>query len=117
MADTKKPSTVIYLASDGMGRGDDDLGRDLMGPFFDTLAHHATDISHVLCVNRGVLLALEDSPVIEDMRCLANTGVTILCCTTCLRHFDALERLGVGSASTMMEIVAIQLAADRILAP
>ncbi|HSH14103.1 MAG TPA: sulfurtransferase-like selenium metabolism protein YedF [Desulfurivibrionaceae bacterium] len=110
-------STVIYLNSPYMGRGDDSLGEKLLAVFLDTLANIAPRISHVVLVNGGVKLACSGSPVLEQLQNLASTGVAILSCGTCLNHFVIKDRLQAGKVSNMMEIVEVLSNSARIINP
>lgn len=110
-------ATVIYLNSTSMGRGDDSLGEKLLAAFLDTLANVAPRVSHLVLVNGGVKLACAGSPVLEQLRNLASTGVAILSCGTCLNHFVIKDRLQAGKVSNMMEIVEVLSNSARIINP
>ncbi len=92
-AQPQRPSagpTVVVLGSDQMGTGDSELGRVLMKSFIYALT---------------------------DLRKLAERGVEILSCGTCLNFFNLTEQLGVGAVTNMYEIVQSQMAAGRIVRP
>lgn len=110
-------TTVVYIASDTMGRGDDVLGRKLMKVYLDTLSHFAKEISHVIFVNAGVKLAIAGSPALDHIRDLENMGVTVLSCGACLDHFSIKDQLAVGIVSNMYAILEVKLRAGRILSP
>jgi selenium metabolism protein YedF len=110
-------ATVVYIGSDTMGRGDDDLGRKLMKVYLDTLSHFAREISHLIFVNSGVKLAVEGSPALDHLRDLADMGVEILSCGACLDHFGLKEKLAAGVVSNMYAILEVKLRAGRILSP
>ncbi|MCA1765730.1 MAG: hypothetical protein LC633_05720 [Desulfobulbaceae bacterium] len=44
-----------------MGRGDDELGANLLAIYLDTLSNFARQLSHVILVNSGVKLACRGS--------------------------------------------------------
>jgi selenium metabolism protein YedF len=108
---------VVYVSSEGMGSGDDALGAVLMAAFLDTLSHFERDVSHVIFVNAGAKLAVEGSPVLEQLRQLEQVGVKILVCGTCLNHFGVKDMLAVGSVSNMYAIIETLLKAGRIVRP
>ena len=110
-------STVVLVASEGVGRGDEDLGRILMAAFLDTLAQFAGEISHLVLWNAGARLAVQGSPVLDQIRALEQTGVEVLVCGTCLNHFGIKDRLAAGSVSNMYAILETLLGAGRILSP
>jgi len=92
---------VVYVSSEGMGRGDDLLGATLMEAFLDTLSHFKEDLSCAIFVNGGAKLAVEGSPLLVQLRQLEQMGVELLVCGTCLNHFGIEEKLAVGSVSNM----------------
>lgn len=113
----ERRAAVVYIGSDTMGRGDDDLGRKLMKIYLDTLSHFAKEISHLILVNAGVKLAVEGSAALDHIRDLADMGVEILSCGTCLDHFGIKEKLGAGVVSNMYTILEVKSKAGRILSP
>lgn len=108
---------VVYIASEGMGSGDEALGRILMAAFLDTLAQWKDDLSHVIFVNGGAKLAARGSPVLDQIRQLEQVGATVLVCGTCLRHFGIEKQLAVGSVSNMFAILDVLTRAGRIIRP
>ncbi len=108
---------VVYVSSEGMGRGDDELGAVLMEAFLDTLAQFQDELSHVIFVNAGVKLAVEGSPVLGPIRQLEEMGAEVLACGTCLKHFGLQDRLAVGSVSNMFVILETLAGAQRIIRP
>jgi selenium metabolism protein YedF len=109
--------TVVQVTSETLGRGDEELGAILMAKFLDTLASFEGRVSHALFLNGGARLAVEGSPVLEQLRQLEQLGVRVLVCGTCLDHFGARDRLAAGGASNMYEIVDLLSSAERILRP
>ena len=110
-------NTVVYVSSAVMGRGDDELGAILMGAFLDTLSQFKNEISHAIFVNAGAKLAVEGSPVLEQLRQLEGLGVQVLVCGTCLNHFGIKDKLAVGSVSNMYAIIETLSRAGRIIRP
>jgi selenium metabolism protein YedF len=114
---TSAKNTVVYVSSEGMGRGDEELGATLMAAFLDTLSQFKGEISHAIFVNAGAKLATEGSPVLEQLRQLDQVGVQVLVCGTCLNHFDIKDRLAVGGVSNMYAIIDTLSKAGRIIRP
>ncbi len=108
-------SLVIYVSSESLGRGDEELGRVLMRAYLDTLAQFAKEISHVIFINSGVKLAVEGSPVLEQIQALERMGAQVLCCGTCLNHFQLADKLQVGSISNMLAILEVLSRAARVM--
>lgn len=112
-----KRNTVIAITSDTMGSGDDTLGTKLMISFFRTLVLLEPIPVSVVFYNSGVKLALDDSPVIDQITELKDKGTSIYLCTTCINHFGIKDRLPVGSFSDMYQILNILKDADHIIRP
>jgi selenium metabolism protein YedF len=115
--DIKSEKVVVYIGSNSMGRGDDDLGKILMASYLDTLSHFAKYIDKIIFVNTGVKLAVEGSPVLDSLRNLQNMGIRILCCGTCLNYFGLKERLKVGEITNMYSIIEAISAAHKVMIP
>ncbi len=98
-----------------MGRGDDELGARLAASFVNVLAEIHPDPAAIVFFNRGVYLCIADSPVLDILREFEARGVKLLCCGTCLNHFELNGDLAVGNTSNMVEITETMLAADLIL--
>ena len=114
---TSRGETVVVLASDQMGSGDPELGRVLMKSFIYALSELEELPAKVLLYNSGVKLAVEGADTLGDLRKLAERGVEILSCGTCLNFFNLTEQLGVGAVTYMYEILQSQMAAGRIVRP
>jgi selenium metabolism protein YedF len=109
--------TVVAVTSEKMGSGDDELGTRLMVSFFRTLVMLEPAPSAVVFYNAGVKMALDESPVLEHIRELAEKGTSIFLCTTCINHFGIKDRLPVGSFSDMYQILNVLKDADHIIRP
>ena len=109
---TKERPKVILLASDSMGRGDEQLGRLLMANFLRLLGEEDRRPETICCVNSGVNLVLRGSQCLEHLRNLESYGTTILICRTCLEYFDVEDQVAIGKISNMHEIQGHLLAGD-----
>lgn len=108
--------TVILINRGGMGHGDLALTRDKLAPAFLNMLDLGDRIPEAICFyGEGVHLALDDSPVLEELRSLEEKGARLIVCTTCLNHFAAIDRLAVGSALGMKEIVDAQWEARKVI--
>ncbi len=106
---------MVAVSGEGMGRGDDDLGRRLMAKFFAQLVALGDKPHVVAFYNAGVKLLVRESPVLEALRSLDHDGVELIACGTCVHHFGLGDRLAVGRVSDMREIVASMQAADKVI--
>lgn len=109
--------TVVVLSSDKMGAGDDELGGALMKAFVYALSQQETLPDTILCYNGGARLSCEGSASLEDLKAMAEQGVEILTCGTCLNFYGLTEKLAVGEVTNMYAIVEKMSAAGRILRP
>jgi len=110
-----RKGTVIFIRSDSIGRGNDELGSNLMMNFMHHVseAENAPDI--VIMMNAGVKLVVGDSEVLESLKQLAEKGTEILACGTCLKFFGIEDRQSVGKSSNMAEITDALLGAMRVI--
>lgn len=110
-------NTIVVISSDQMGAGDPELGRILMKSFVYALTELAQMPKKVLLYNGGVKLAVEGSDSLADLQKLAEQGVEILSCGTCLDFYQLTSKLGVGSITNMYEIAQSQFDASKIIRP
>ncbi|MFP4417104.1 MAG: sulfurtransferase-like selenium metabolism protein YedF [Fibrobacterota bacterium] len=116
---TPEPSKphVVAVGSDVMGMGDHDLGEILMKAFINTLHEVSPLPGAVVFYNRGIFLALENSPVIDSLKKLHQKGVTILVCGTCADYFDKKSSVKVGITSNMYTILETMTQAGHVIKP
>lgn len=103
-ASTSSEATTLFISSDKIGSGDEELGALLMRGFIKTLIEATSLPARIILMNSGVRLAVEGSPVLESLSALAARGVEILACGTCLDFYKLKERLAAGRVSNMFEI-------------
>ncbi len=97
-------SGAVYLVTtNSFGQGSPDLGEVLMKSLMVTVVQQTIPAAMFL-LNTGVYLAVEGSPVLEQMRTLADAGTEILVCGTCLNYYKLMEKLAVGTVSNMADI-------------
>lgn len=106
---------VFAISGDVMGRGDDELGRVLLRNHLHALSEVTPQPDVIIFFNSGVLLAVEDSPALDDLRTLGAQGAKILLCGTCLGHFGLKEKVAVGEISNMYTITETMLRAGRVI--
>lgn len=110
-------SKVVVLSSEFMGAGDDEslAPRSLS---VCVRAHPARRAAgDILAYNGGVHLTVEGGPVLDDLKKLAEAGVEIFSCGTCLNHFGIADKLAVGEVTGMYVIVQKQLEAGVVVRP
>jgi selenium metabolism protein YedF len=108
---------VVAVDTDVMGRGSDELGKTLLKGFLFAVSRLAVLPKTVLFYNGGAKLTVEGSDSLEDLRSMAEKGVEILTCGTCLNFYGLTEKLAVGSVTNMYTIVEKMTGADLIVKP
>ena len=115
-ASAGKGKLVVSVYTDCMGRGDDELGHKLMKPHLcrDAAGGAARDYA---VLQRRCQAHRRGSPVLDDLKGLAEQGVEILTCGTCLDHYGIKDQLAVGEVTNMYVIVEKMEQAVRVVRP
>ena len=108
--------TVLLISAWAVGRGPEDLQDIIIRGFLHTLHEVSPLPSTIIFINTGVKLAVENSPVLEDLQLLEKQGTEILICGTCLNHFNLTEKVAVGTISNMYTIAETLLSAGKVVA-
>lgn len=112
-----KKTKLVVLSADHMGEGAEELGKILMKSFLYALTQQDELPDTILCYNGGAKLTCEGSESLEDLKDLAERGVEILTCGTCLNFYGITEKLQVGGVTNMYDIVERMGNADRVVKP
>ena len=115
MPESAGKEIVVFVSSNTIGRGDDELGAVLMRSFVLTLLQIDKKPGKMIFMNSGVKLTVESSPVLEYLQTLEKDGVVMLACGTCLDYFGLKSSIKVGRVSNMFEILQALLKADIVL--
>lgn len=108
---------VIQVSSDAMGAGSDELGRSLMKAFVYAVTQQDELPATMLFYNGGAHLTCEGSPCQDDLKALAEQGVEILTCGTCLNYYGLTEQLAVGEVTNMYVICQKLEQATNVVRP
>jgi hypothetical protein len=111
MGETARPR-VVLLGAEGLGRGDDDLGRTILGNFLKSLVANPLRPDKIVCWNAAVRLLAVGSPVVGALQDLEGVGVEILACKTCVDRFALQDSLRAGEVTTMPAIADLLLRGD-----
>ncbi len=106
---------LVIVGTDRMGRGDDFLGGRLLVNFIATLKGMGPNLWALIFLNAGVKLACTGSEVLPAIQELAQAGVQVLVCGTCLNHFQLLPEKQVGETTNMLDIVTHMQLADKVI--
>jgi len=108
---------VVAINSARMGHGHDELGTVLMKGFIFALTQQDVLPSAILFYNGGATLTVEGSASLEDLKNLADQGVEIMTCGTCLNYYNLSDKLAVGEVTNMYAIVEKLTTADLVVMP
>jgi len=111
----KLETYVVLITSDTFGEGDAQLGGILMKSFLNTLWEKETRPEKILFLNSGVRLTCEGSDVLDSLELLAEAGVDLVSCGTCLAFYEITGKLSLGHAGNMYEVVDSLLKADKVI--
>ena len=117
VVDSRRKGMLVVLSANTMGTGDSKLGTSLMKAFVFALTKQDQLPDTILCYNTGAYLTCEGADTLEDMKLLESEGVTILTCGTCLDFYGLKEKLAVGGATNMYDIVERMENAAQIIKP
>lgn len=107
--------TVILINRFGMGEADPELQLRLIGIYFQMLEETEALPAAICFYADGVKLVVEGSPVLERLQALESKGVRLILCSTCLRHYDLIERVRVGIVGGMADILEAQVRAGKVI--
>ena len=108
---------IVVISSGRMGEGNDELGHVLMKSFIFAVTQLDELPKKMVFYNGGAKLTVEDSPALEDLKSLAEQGVEIMTCGTCLDYYGLKDKLAVGTVTNMYSIVETMQKAGRIIRP
>ncbi len=109
--------TAVLITTETLGRGDDTLGAGLMNNFLATLPEIGNELWRVILLNGGVKHACREGKALDALKKLADDGVTIMVCGTCLNHYGLMEAKQVGDTTNMLDIVTALGEADKVIRP
>jgi len=107
--------TVYIITQDTLGHGNSELGAVLMKGFIYAILESQPAPKAMLFMNSGVLLTIENSPVLPHLAQLVQGGVEILSCGTCLDYFNVKDKLAVGGITNMYTIVETMSASPKVI--
>ncbi len=108
---------LLVLKSNGLGDGELDLGEKLMKTFLSVLYESGDYPARIICMNHGVFLTTDGSPVSDLMGRFEEQGTEILSCGTCLEYYGRSDRLVVGKPGNMKDTVNSMLNYERVVTP
>ncbi len=108
-------NTLLQITQNGMGTGDETLGLQLVANYLKLINEEEDLPQFITFYNGGVKLICSGSPVIPELQDLEIKGVKLIACKTCLNHFNLLQKVEVGIAGTMMDIIELQKISEKVI--
>ncbi len=106
---------ILYLDSDTMGIGNDELGSQLAISFLKQIVHQNMELDAVFCVNKGAFLTTKNKQAIDLLRQMEEKGTIVSTCGTCLTFFDIQDQVKVGEVGSMEWFVLLLKQADKVI--
>lgn len=97
--------TVILFTRFGMGDADSALQQKLVTTYLTLLVEHNILPAAICFYTDGVRLAVEGSPVLDQLQALETKGVRLILCSTCLNYYNLTSQVKVGIVGGMGDIL------------
>ena len=114
-SENEKYPYVIQITREGMGSGDLDLQKKLIGKYLTLIEQSDMLPSVITFYTDGVKLAVEGSPVLAELAKLEQRGVRLILCGTCLEHYGLADKIKVGIMGGMTDIIEAQYRAQKVI--
>jgi len=102
--DKPEKHLMLVIATDVIGK-EEEIGKVLVKGFFETMKA-TKEIPHtIFFLNAGVRLTTTSEEIIPVLKELADMGVEIFSCGTCLKYYGLESELKVGYRGTTNHIV------------
>jgi hypothetical protein len=100
---------VFLIGSESIGRGDDDLGYEILMSMLKTLVEREDLPAAFVFWNTAVKLLAEGSPSVPRLKALEGKGVQLLAGQLCVKELELAGKMAVGKLATMEEILDLIL--------
>lgn len=111
---SEQKGKVFILGSESIGRGDDDLGYEILMSMMKTLTEHKGQPLAIIFWNTAVRLLAEGSPTIPYLKILEEKGVQILAGQLCVNELGLTGKMSIGKMVGMNEILDLILNNDVV---
>jgi len=105
----KMKDKVLLIGSEGIGRGDDILGFEILVNLLNTLVNREDRPYAIIFWNVSVKLLAEGSPLIPYLKALEDKGLKLLAGQLCVNELELSGKMAVGKIATMNEILDLIL--------
>ncbi len=114
--ETISKKTVFLFTTYGLGQTENaELKVKLAKKFLALLASADPLPSQICFYTDGVKLCVTGSPVLDELRALAEKGVELVLCSTCVETFGLRDQVAVGIVGGMGDIVEAVTKADNAI--
>jgi intracellular sulfur oxidation DsrE/DsrF family protein len=107
--------TVILVARDGLGEAEHSLQHKLAVAYFKLLEENHILPAAICFYGDGVRLAVEGSPVLNELYKLEAQGVRLILCSTCLNYYHLTDQVRAGIVGGMTDIIEAQMRAAKVI--
>jgi selenium metabolism protein YedF len=111
---SSKKTLLLIIGTDSLGK-DEDLGKKLMKGFFDTMKVYKQLPHTLFFLNAGVKLTTMNDETVSVLKEIADLGVEIYSCGTCLKHYNLEAELKVGNRGTTNHLVEGMQGFDKVV--
>lgn len=108
-------NTIILITNNGMGQADNELQHKLITTYLKLLNENDYLPAAICFYTEGVKLAVDGSPVLDELVALETKGVRLILCGTCLDYFGLQGKFQVGIVGGMTDIIEAQWLAEKVI--
>jgi intracellular sulfur oxidation DsrE/DsrF family protein len=108
-------STILVFTNNGMSNAPDDLSKTLVKNYLGLLKDEKKLPAALLFYGEGVKLVCSDSVALDSLTALADKGVQLIACKTCLNYYSLIDNIRVGQVGTMADILTFQIEAGKVI--
>jgi selenium metabolism protein YedF len=110
-------STVIFIAKDTFGQGDEEFSRTLMNLFLQTTFESGFRPRAILLANTGVRLLAKNSPAVRVLDDFQQAGCAVLACGLCVDFYKLKDDIAKEQITNMFAICEYLFAAGKVIQP
>ena len=108
-------NTAVFISSNTMGKGEEELGKILIKGFIYSLSELLNPPEYLVFFNSGVKLTSKESNTIEDLKKITEKGTKVLACGTCVNYYNLGDEIAIGTIVNMYEITEIMTSCEKII--
>ncbi|PIQ88884.1 MAG: response regulator SirA [Candidatus Omnitrophica bacterium CG11_big_fil_rev_8_21_14_0_20_42_13] len=106
---------TVVINNEILGRGNDDLGRQIMGSFLRKLCLENNKPEKIIFYNSGVKLLVKNSGVFDAIELLLKSGVDLIACGTCVNYYELKDKIEPVHISDMVTIISTLMNSDNVI--